>query len=359
MLESIAGQVNQYQLHDVVEVVLSNNCSTDGTAAYLAGLSNQYPGIVFRVNNNTENVGFIRNLLKTVEASEAKYWWFIGDDDAISPDVLPQVVDELKQNPGNPVFIFNQKGLNRISRNENISIQLCAEKYYYYMGNAVTICDTALSRKAIKECYNETIATCWPQTCLYFMSMFFSGIEKPVRVSTIEAFKFNVQNNVNASNYYLYVHFWSLFKLGYSIADKNNCAAFVNWFPPGIPFINGSKKYSFIFAITKEYRYFDFDNERKEFDETYKEMQEELLPQHQHYLLLLKLYRFVPGFFIKYYVITRKALYTFIYSLIKKKKLLNPFSVFSEELNAFNSYKEEKWKKKQEKHIRSTMKNEW
>jgi|GEM_PF-3712442 len=359
MLESITGQVIKHQLYDSVEVVVSNNCSTDGTEEYLAALPVQYPGVSFRVNNNKENIGFVRNLLKTVETAGAKYWWFIGDDDAISPDVLPLVVDELKQNPGSPAFIFNQQGLNKITRNEDISIQQCAEQYYYYMGNAVTVCDTVLSRQAIKEYYTEVTSTCWPQTCLYFMSMFFSTIEKPVRVSTIEAFKFNVQNNVNASGYYLYAHFLAMFKLGYAIADKFNCPSFVNWFPKGIPFINGSKKYSWIFAIYREYRFYDFDNERKEFDETYRELQQKLLPQHQRYLTPLKLMAWLPAFIIKYYTVTQRAFYLFVYHLIKKRQFLNPFSLFSKELKKFNSYKEEKWKKKQEKHIRSTMKNEW
>jgi glycosyltransferase involved in cell wall biosynthesis len=197
---SIISQITRYGLHDEVELVVSNNNSTDETAAYLSGLAKQYPDISFGINHNQENVGFVRNLLKTVQTAHAKYWWFIGDDDAIPDGVLPLMVEELKQNPRTPVFIFNQKGEKKITSNENISIQQCAGNYYYYMGNAVTVCDVQLSLKVINECYDDAVKTCWPQTYLFFMSMYFSKESKPVRTSTVEAFWFNVQNNMNASS---------------------------------------------------------------------------------------------------------------------------------------------------------------
>jgi len=359
MLASVAAQIMEYKLHNEIEVVVSNNGSSDGTQEYLAGLPTQYPGVTFRINNNEGNLGFVRNILKTVEISGAKYWWFIGDDDAVPPGVLLQVVNELKQNKGIPLFIFNQKGSNTITESKNISIQQCVGQYYYYMGNAVSICDTVLSRRAIQENYEIATSTCWPQTSLYLMSMFYSGLEQPVRVSTIEAFKFNVQNNVNSSAYYLYAHFLALFKLGYAIADKFNCPPFATWFPNGIPFINDRRKYSWAFNIIREYRFFDFDNEQREFDETYQELKVSLMPEHQHYLSPLKLNARLPGFFIKYYVIFSKAAYSFIYHLIKKKSWKNPFSLFRHELIFFNSYKEEKRRRRQQKHIRSTLKNEW
>ncbi len=356
---AIAEQIKGCHLFEQVEVVVSNNNSTDGTGDYLSGLGNTYPGITFRINHNKENIGFVKNLLKSVETARAKYWWFIGDDDAIPEDALPKILVELNSHPQTPVFIFNQKGLQKIKHSENITLKKCAEDFYYYMGNAVTICNTQLSLQVIKEYYEDAIATCWPQTYLFFMSMQFSKEALPIRLSTVEAFRFNIQNNINSSSYYLYAQFFSLFKLGYLITDKTKNPAFVNWFPGGIPFINGMKKYSWVFAVNLEYRFFDFESERKEFDTIYKEAKETLLPQHQKYLRLIKAYQSLPDFFFKYYSVTSTALYNFIYALVKKRKLQSPFSIFKQELSKFNTHKEEKDRMRQLKFMHTTSKNDW
>ena len=359
MVGSIIDQITTYGLFNEIEVVVSNNNSTDGTREYLYDLTNKHPQVCFRINNSQENIGFIKNLLKSAETAQAKYWWFIGDDDSIPQGALPSILKELSKSPGTPVFIFNQEGTSKIIQEANISIQQCAENYYYYMGNAVTICNTQLSKQVIATYYEDIISTCWPQTYIFFMSMYLSKEPEPVRLSKVVAFKFNIQNNINTSSYYFYAQFFSLFQLGYLLADKSNNPSFVNWFPEGIPFINGIKKYAWIFAINKEYRFFDFEDEQKEFDTTFKEAAVQLLPKHKKYLSLIKAYNYLPDFFFKYYAILGKTCYMFIYTLVRKKKILNPFSFYKKELNIFNTFKEEKIKKKQLKYMHSTGKNDW
>ena len=352
-------QLKVYELYNQVEIVVSNNCSTDETAAYLNGLIHLHPSVTFRINNNKENVGFVKNLIKTVEIAQAKYWWFIGDDDAIPNNALAKILEELNSHPQTPVFIFNQKGSKKINLSEDITIKRCAENYYYYMGNAVTICNTQLSRKVIDKNYESVIATCWPQTYLFFMAMHLSKEPLPVRVSTVDIFKYNIQNNTNSSYYYFDAQFFSLFRLGYSFAADSNNPDFINWFPKGIPFLHGQKKYEWAFAINKEYRFFDFEREKKEFDITYKEAKDELLPDHKKYLGILIQFKLLPNFIFKYYTLLHNVMYSFGYSLVKKKKLINPLSLYSTELRAFNTFKEEKISRKQLKHMHSTGKSDW
>ena len=360
MVGSIVQQITQYELFDEIEVVVSDNHSTDRTAAYLSGLKDQYPRVRFQLNRNPENLGFIRNLLKIIDIVGAKYWWFIGDDDDIPKDALPKIIEELKAHSEIPVFIFNQSAGYPIAKSANISIQECTENYYYYMGNAVTICNTELCRKILAEDYYENcISTCWPQTYLFFMSMYLSKQALPVRVSTIEAFKFNVQNNTNSAYYYFDAQFFSLFRLGYSLAADSNNPSFIDWFPRGIPFIHGVKNHSWVFNINKEYRFFDFDNERKEFEITYKEAEEKLLPAHQKHFRLFKIYRQLPDFVFKYYSLLYKSAYLVAYNLFKRKKIVNPFALYKTELIAFNNFKEEKLRRKQLKYMHSTGKNDW
>lgn len=78
-----------------VEVVLSNNASTDNTLEILK----QYDKYSFiRYFTNETNIGFARNIIRlTDEYARGKFGWVIGDDDVIVPASLPHIVEELKK----------------------------------------------------------------------------------------------------------------------------------------------------------------------------------------------------------------------------------------------------------------------
>ena len=78
-----------------IEVVLSNNASTDNTLEFLKQYD-KYPFI--RYYNNETNIGFARNIIRlTDEHARGKFGWVIGDDDVIVPGSLPHIIDELKK----------------------------------------------------------------------------------------------------------------------------------------------------------------------------------------------------------------------------------------------------------------------
>jgi len=70
-----------------VEVLVSNNCSTDGTAAYLESLSS--PSLRFWTNET--NIGGDRNFLKCICEAKGEYVWLVGDDDLIDQDGIVKV----------------------------------------------------------------------------------------------------------------------------------------------------------------------------------------------------------------------------------------------------------------------------
>ena len=78
-----------------IEVVLSNNASTDNTLEFLKQYE-KYPFV--RYYTNETNIGFARNIIRlTDEYAMGEFGWVIGDDDVIVPASLPHIVDELKK----------------------------------------------------------------------------------------------------------------------------------------------------------------------------------------------------------------------------------------------------------------------
>ena len=81
---------------DDVEVIVSDNASTDGTAEYLSTTDDTH----LRWWTNDENIGGDRNFLKCVAKAKGEYVWLFGDDDIMPAGAVGRVVDFLRrQNP--------------------------------------------------------------------------------------------------------------------------------------------------------------------------------------------------------------------------------------------------------------------
>jgi len=100
-LRSIIDATSNFQ--EIVEIVVSNNCSTDRTNEVLEGFTS-IPN--FRYFTNQCNLGFNLNYFKLIdEYSRGKYCWIIGDDDFIKPDSVQKVLQVLSLFPETD-FIF-------------------------------------------------------------------------------------------------------------------------------------------------------------------------------------------------------------------------------------------------------------
>lgn len=93
LLRFIVEEVKSFSTEEV-EIIVSDNCSTDNTQAVL----NEYvqdKGII-NYNRNSENLGLIGNLHRLVELAHGQYVWFMGDDDIYYQGVAGQVISKLK-----------------------------------------------------------------------------------------------------------------------------------------------------------------------------------------------------------------------------------------------------------------------
>lgn len=93
----IEGTLNSIisQATDEVEIIVSDNASSDNIAEIIRGYQQRFPRITyFRWD---ENMGADRNFLKTVELATGEYCWFMGDDDIIEEGGVAAVLEALSK----------------------------------------------------------------------------------------------------------------------------------------------------------------------------------------------------------------------------------------------------------------------
>ncbi|MDD5760897.1 MAG: glycosyltransferase family 2 protein [bacterium] len=89
-LESILCQLH-VGIADTVEIVVSDNASTDGTDSIVEAARSRHPHVTYHRWDN--NVGPDRNYMKTVELARGRYCWLYGCDDLASPDSIARLVE--------------------------------------------------------------------------------------------------------------------------------------------------------------------------------------------------------------------------------------------------------------------------
>jgi glycosyltransferase involved in cell wall biosynthesis len=106
-------------MNDIVELIISDNCSTDGTDELLKELPKS-PWI--HCARNKTNEGPLRNFLSCVNLAKGEYIWFVGDDDVIRPEGLTHLLQVLKDHRDIDYFIVNAITITTDQRNYLSSI---------------------------------------------------------------------------------------------------------------------------------------------------------------------------------------------------------------------------------------------
>lgn len=79
-----------------VDIVISDNCSDDGTKEILKMYASNFSNI--KINFNPINIGFDNNLMKCVELCTTKYVWLLTDDDLIKDNAVAIVNNIIDNN---------------------------------------------------------------------------------------------------------------------------------------------------------------------------------------------------------------------------------------------------------------------
>jgi glycosyltransferase involved in cell wall biosynthesis len=81
-----------------LEIIISDNASTDGTESYVAALIEQHPDRV-RYLRNDENLGPLENFNRVRAACTGEFVMWLGDDDRLSPTFVSTCVGLLDEHP--------------------------------------------------------------------------------------------------------------------------------------------------------------------------------------------------------------------------------------------------------------------
>jgi len=100
-LQSLCSQMGE--VDGAVEIVVSDNCSSDDTPDVVARMQGSCPITYHRNEHNTGQ----RNLVEIVRHARGEYCWIVGDDDMVARGALPVIVDALRANPDVDYVLLN------------------------------------------------------------------------------------------------------------------------------------------------------------------------------------------------------------------------------------------------------------
>ena len=91
-LDTILAQADPFG--EEIEVLISNNASTDQTAAIIQDYVKHYPRLKQR--SNPENLGLDYNIRTCFQVASGKYVWVFSDDDMLLPNALNRLMPLLR-----------------------------------------------------------------------------------------------------------------------------------------------------------------------------------------------------------------------------------------------------------------------
>ena len=117
------------QVTEEIEVIVSDNCSTDGTRDIISNYRKEYPFINFR--ENEENKGADLNFLKCMLEARGKFVMLVSDDDILVEGALETIVEFLTGHPGismaymdSVAFKDNYTGVGQCHRYKRFSTRI-------------------------------------------------------------------------------------------------------------------------------------------------------------------------------------------------------------------------------------------
>lgn len=108
LFDSILAELAGIDVPGCVQVVVSDNASTDDTPAVVEGYRDRLPNLVYV--RQAENIGADRNFLAVVEAAQGRFCWLMGSDDKVETGGLVRVLEATDQWADTAGFSVSQAG---------------------------------------------------------------------------------------------------------------------------------------------------------------------------------------------------------------------------------------------------------
>lgn len=105
-----------------VEVIVSDNASTDGTKEYMEELVNKGKFKDLRYHRNEENIGADNNFVMCYKLAKGDYVWLLGDDDIIKGDIVSVIIEVIEKYFPGVVYIDSASEKMEKSQKSEISM---------------------------------------------------------------------------------------------------------------------------------------------------------------------------------------------------------------------------------------------
>jgi glycosyltransferase involved in cell wall biosynthesis len=107
-IDSVLAQVDSGKLGNV-EIVVSNNASTDGTESIVLQYESRHPDLIAYYRNET-NVGFDANVDLIVKRARGRFVWFLSDDDGLKEGAIDEMLGAIQAYPDAALIFANFEG---------------------------------------------------------------------------------------------------------------------------------------------------------------------------------------------------------------------------------------------------------
>lgn len=124
-LESLVTQQTSFKF----EIIVGEDCSTDGTRAIVQQYVEQYPDLIVPLFYE-ENVGAVENVKRVYKAAKGKYIAHMDGDDMALPNKLQRQFDILEANPDCSICVHNMNAVDVKSQKMDRAFLLFEEKKY-------------------------------------------------------------------------------------------------------------------------------------------------------------------------------------------------------------------------------------
>lgn len=90
-----------------IEVVVNDDVSHEPIRPVIRYIKAKYPHLKLRYSTNQHNLGFDRNVLKTVSLAKGEYCWLLSNDDQILPKAIKTILQVIKNRPNLSLIMVN------------------------------------------------------------------------------------------------------------------------------------------------------------------------------------------------------------------------------------------------------------
>jgi glycosyltransferase involved in cell wall biosynthesis len=109
-LDSVLKAI-QFDANEDVEILISDNCSTDSTREVITEFQSKYPNLLKYVRQET-NQGYDRNVINIVDNSTGEFIWLLGDDDTCTISSIAEIRERATALPSVSVLLCRVDYIN-------------------------------------------------------------------------------------------------------------------------------------------------------------------------------------------------------------------------------------------------------